>query len=652
MKVFRKVLVGLLILTSLGAADQKRHASGSGAGITMPAGVGAQTGSSLPVETRRSVEGRQTFIINNCIRDLDEFKLLVKSASRLKKYGDVQINVGVVADKAFYEIPEGGNPWSEYASNFANLYKFYPDKKIAPYVPADFVRANVQLLLAKVKILRENGMDAAFFSNEPEIIPSAFFEEYPYLRGPRVDHPRRSNVPFFSPCLSVEEMQEMYAGMIAELLKNAPEIKSFFFKTNDAGSGNCWSDWLYPGPNGPDHCKNETTGERMEHLLSALQAGATKAGSRLDVYLSHSQGSSNFTDEERKDIQNHLPANCYFASTPEHSFSSIGGSFSFTYPVKGILDVYSFLNGLQRSNRQKPGTVFMSLSAYYDRGNESPAIDNLMIQLMDDYLTHPESDQTAKQKLQVYCRDWAGEKYADTLYNALIELNVANRFRNSSPGNLIAIYWDVSLRLMTRPLVAAPQRLSKEEEAYFLPYVFNVSEEEARMDYVDIHGGRWFVSRDSVQMYVEKVTEVCKKLESIDHSAPKAEFIHNLAVALRIHASLTRSTGNFCEAQRIRDRNAENLNGPVHRPSKESTWTGDSDLLLLNEIMRDELDNTAELTSLLQREGVENLCLARDAAHEDCFLLGPDIVSQLKKKYKIMMAHWRDVEDYMTTPFK
>ena len=595
---------------------------------------------------------KQTFVINNSITNLNEFKKMVQSATRLKKYGDVQINIGVVADKAFYEIPEGGNPWSEYASNFANLYKFYPDKKIAPFIPEKFVRDNVQLLLAKVKILRENGMDAAFFSNEPEIIPSAFFEAYPELRGPRVDHPRRSNVAFFSPCLSMKEMQEMYAGMIAELLKNAPEIKTFFFKTNDAGSGNCWSDWLYSGPNGPDHCKNETTGQRIENLFNALHEGALRARTKLDVYLSHTQGTSNFSDEERTDIQNHLPANCYFASTPEHEIKSIGNDFASMYPVKGILDVYSFLSDLKQIDRQKPQTIFMSLGAFYSRGNESPVVADMMFKLLDDYFSNPSPGLTEKQKLQTYCRDWAEGKHADSLYNALLDLNTADRFRKSYLSNLYGIYWNVSNRMITRPLVVAPQRLAKEEETYFLPHIFNVSENEARTDYLDINGGRWTASRDSIQIYVEKIVQVCNKLETIEASTPKNEFIHQQETALRIHASLFRSIGNFTVAQQIRDRNAEKLNSPIHRPSKESTWTGDPDLLKFNEIMRDELDNTAELINILELNGTNELCLAKDAAHEDCFLLGTDIIGQLKMKYKIMISHWRDIEDYMTTPFK
>ncbi len=608
-----------------------------------------------PRETSGMVQnndsGKPTFIINNSITNLDEFRQLVHSAWRLKKYGNVQINIGVVADKAFFEIPAGGNPWNEYASNFANLYKFYPFEQIAPFVPEEFVRNNRQLMLAKAKILRENGMDAAFFSNEPEFMPSAFFEAYPQFRGPRVDHPRRSNVPFFSPCLSVKEMQDMYTEMMADLLKNAPEIKTFFFKTNDAGSGNCWSDWLYTGPNGPDHCKNETTGQRIEHLLAALQAGASQAGRSLDVYLSHAQGSSNFSDEERDDIQKRLPENCYFVNTPAHEMRTVGNNFWIMYPAKGILDMYSLLNSLKEIDVHKSQTIFLSFNGAYGRGNESPAVDDLIFQLMDGTFSSASDQWTLQQTLHTWCSTWVGEKFADSLYQAFDELHAVNRFRNANLGNLSGIYWGVSVRMMTRPLVAAPQRLSKDEEAYFLPYIFNVSNEQARMDYLDIHGGRWKTSRDTVKIYVEKIMRICSKLERIDRRTEN-EFITNLSTALRIHASIMRSCGNFAAAQDIRDRNAEKLNGPIHRPSKEPTWTGDPDLLQFNEIMRDELDNTEELIAVLERGGLEQVCHANDQKHEDCFLPGPDLIDQLNKKCKIMLDHWRDIEDYMTSPFK
>ena len=219
-------------------------------------------------------------------------------------------------------------------------------------------------------------------------------------------------------------------------------------------------------------------------------------------------------------------------------------------------------------------------------------------------------------------------------------------------NNLYGVYWGVSSRMITRPLIVAPQRLSPEEESYFLPYIFNVSEEEARMDYLDIHGGRWKTSPDSIKIYVEKINHVVKMLEAIDPSAPKYDFMHQMATALKVHASFARSVGNFFVAQQIRDRNADKLNGPIHRPSKEPTWTGDPDLLEFNKVMRNELDNAAELTEVLQNGGLDVICHANDQRHEDCFLLGPDLIVQLMKKQKIMIDHWRDIEDYMTTPYK
>ncbi len=596
---------------------------------------------------------KQTFIINNCITDLNKFNELVKAASRLKKIGTVQINIGTLADKSFYEIPEGGNPWNEYASNNATLYKFFPDKKIAPFVPAEFIAKNKQLLLDKAKILRENGMEAAFFANEPGFLPSSFFDVYPQSRGPRVDHPRRSNLACFSPCLSVKEMQDIYSNMMVELLNNAPEIKSFYFKTNDAGSGNCWSDWLYTGPNGPDHCKGETTGQRIHELLSAMQNGAAKAGGKLDIYLSFPQGSSNFSDAERNDIQKRLPENCYFKSTPAHETISIGIPFSSMYPVTGICDILSLLDDLNSIDNQKQQTIFISFNAYYNRGNEGFEVEELLLNMLEDHLLkNNPNDLTALQKLHEYCVAWTSEKYADSLYNALVLLNEAFRFRNSNLRSLSGINWNVAARMINRPLIAVPQRLTKEEEAYFLPYVFNVSRDEARMDYTDIQGGRWTTSPDSINSYIKRMKEVCLKLESIVPSAPKKDFIQNMATALKVHTSLVRSCGNFTAAQQIRDNNKDKVNSQPHRPAKEATWTGDSDLLKLNAIMRDELDNTAELTGILQHGGIDLLCLAKDKAHEDCFLLGPDLIVQLKKKQKIMIDHWRDIEDYMTTPFK
>jgi hypothetical protein len=597
--------------------------------------------------------GGKVFIINNCITDLSEFQKLLTLAERLKPYGRVQINISTLAEKGFYEIPRERSPWHDYASNNSTPYKFFPDAKILPFVPAAFVARNRQLILAKAKMLRAHGMEGAFFGSEPNMLPDAFFDAHPEMLGPRVDHPRRSNHQAFAPCFSVKETQEMYRAMMADMLKNVPEIKTFYFKTNDAGAGICWAQWLYTGPNGPSLCEHESMGTRVLELMNVFTTGAEKAGTSLDIYLSEPQGSSNFSDEERKDIQTHLPKNCFFQSTDSNEMISLNTAIGSNYPVTGIFDPIAFAGSLQSIQPHRRQTVFINFRSWYSKGNENIDAMKASVDMLEHYLHGLVAGTGVSGEGQVreLCEAWVGIHEAPALYTAFSEMHDAFEFKDGL-GNILPINWNVAARMVNRPLVVAPQRLSKEEEAYFLPFVFNVSEEEARMDYTDIQGARRTTRPDSVKAYVSKIADVCSALESIDKSAPGFQVLHQMALALRINASFARSCGNFAVAQALRDKNASKLKGPIHRPDKTPTWEGDPDLLKFNEVMRDELDNAQELEALLSRGGIRIVCHAKDAVHEDTFLLGPDLIAQLKKKRRVMLNHWRDIEDYMTTPFK
>lgn len=131
----------------------------------------------------------RVFVIHAPIRNLDDYRKLAEQAVRLKPFGRVEMNISSLAEKGFHDVPEGRNFWYEYTSYNPTPYKFFPDPKIAPYIPEEFVRKNRELLLAKREILRENGLGAAFWSYEPNYLPEAFFETYPHMRGARVDHP-------------------------------------------------------------------------------------------------------------------------------------------------------------------------------------------------------------------------------------------------------------------------------------------------------------------------------------------------------------------------------------------------------------------------------------------------------------------------------
>lgn len=592
----------------------------------------------------------KVFVIQAPVKDLTEFREIAREAARLKSFGRVEVNISELAEKGFYEIPAGRNFWYEYASYNPTPYKFFPDPKIAPFIPSEFVRKNRELLLAKAKILREYGLGAAFWSYEPNFLPDAFFEKYPEMMGPRVDHPRRGNDPAFAPCISVKETQEMYTNMVAELLRNVPEIHTFFFKTNDAGSGICWSDWQYTGPNGPDHCKNASMGERIETLMNSFKKGAEVAGKDISIYLTGSM----FSDVEKEDIYKHLPEGCYFQSHNSDEVKGISSMIVGNYPVRGLLDPIEVLKNINAARNDSAKTVFISFRASYDRSCEDFGAIDKFIEMVADNLKNPAQKGIVAEREQLVqlCRKWAGENNANRLVRAFLALKKAGEYKSEALNGASGIYWGVTTRNITRPLVVAPDRLSAEEEAYFMPFVFNPSEKEARMDYTDIHGGHQTLTSGVANNYVAMLGKVISILDSVSIDAPDKIFLQNMAKALKIQSSIFRTIGNFAEAQAIRDRNVEKLTKAPHRPDKTPTWEGDPDLQAFNKIMRDELDNTLELIGVLENGGMEFISHAKDPKYEDTFLLGPNLIDQLKMKRRIMLKHWTDIEGYMATPFK
>jgi len=596
--------------------------------------------------------GKAIFVVHSSFRDIEMFTDFSRQIARLKPFGRIDMNINSTAEKADFEMPEGGSPWHEYAANDRSLMKFFPDEKIAPFIPEELVVKNRQLLLSKVKIIRDLGLSAGYRSNEPHFLTAAFFETYPHLRGPRVDHPRRSLQMEFAPCLHEKETEEMYQNMANILFENVPEIHTVHFNMNDAGSGFCWADWLYSGPNGPTKCSNLNVSESVLKLVNILKKAARQTGHVIDIFMW-----GMFTDSEIDDIVSQLPANCYVRGTDKGNLPSrknIGSMAWSAYPVKGIINPLGIIRTLSRNSENIPQMYSMSFGGAYDRGTENLETVEKVIDIVEGYLADPAEDGRIPvlRSLQKLCVKWAGEESADYLFNAFIELDETMKNKQATIGGLSTLYWGVSTRHITRPLVIVPERLSPTEEAYFLPHVFNVSVDEARNDYMDIHGGGHnAIPLGTTGNYLSGLKRVYTSMEKITN-APEQEFLDNMAMALRIHSSVVRSCGNFNDAQIIRNRNQEVLAGPIHRPSKIPTWTGDQDLQDFNQIMRDELDNTNELIVQLENGGMDLVNHAEDPQLEDTFLLGPDLIQNLKQKRKIMLDHWLDIEDYLASPFK
>ncbi|MEK7405427.1 MAG: hypothetical protein AAB225_09985 [Acidobacteriota bacterium] len=594
----------------------------------------------------------RTFLFHNAIRNLDDFRAYAGIAARLKPYGAVQVDIGVLAERSPVHLAGIRSPWHDYGSYMATMWAFFPHPKLAPHLPAEWVAKNRELLLAKVAVLRELRLEAVFSGNETQFLPESFFRQYPHLRGPRVDHPMRSAKDEFAWCVDSPQTLEMIEWMMAELKRQAPEIRAMHSWNNDSGSGLCWLTALYPGPNGPAGCRGRDPGARVQGLIEAMDRGAGKGGGAVQIRLA-----GNFPVEDRKRIEPLLPSRARFRAG-DNSIIMAKTRVAEAYPILGLIDLLPLLKTLEKLSDPEVQTIDIdTCQPWYYRANEPISTVRRLVDIVEDSLKSParsEADRT-EQARRLAVR-WGGEKNADRVLEAF------NLVRQSfsifaerpffpprdvilSPGHA----YTVTNRLITRPLLVKPELLSREEEAYFLPYIFTTDEQDARLDYNTAHGYR----RTGLNEYRsqsfkdthDSALAAAAILEQVTTDAPDRSWLHQLALSLRMWASTVRSHDNFYFAQAIRDRHAEDLAKP---PRIALVRRDDPDLLLWNEIQRDELDNASELLAMLESGGLDLVGRARNVREEDVFQLGPDVPGALRKKADIMRNHWLDGQRYLT----
>ena len=608
----------------------------------------------LPICCSLSLAGEKIFVLQNCSRDLETFRPLAHQAARLNNYGQVMVNVAALADRTWYEVPEFRSPWHQYTCHISAPWKFYPHPKIAKHIPDDWAAKNRKLLENKAAICRDLGVDAFFEGRFSHFLPASFFHEYPGLRGPRVDHPRRSNRQEFSLCTDIPETNEMISWMTAEMVCNVPEIKLLWTGANDAGSGLCWAEALYTGKNGPAHCSHINAGERIRNLCNTIQEGAQQGGGDMSVVFAH----ANLWRNERDVVSPLLPEKSYlYEGDPR--FISLSTMISRAWPVKGLINPVELIEAMERYNDPEVEFVLFSpLGAYY-RDDDNPETVSKMIETAIDCIEQPAVGLKQRQeKLYKLSMRWGGEEHVDRLYEAFSLIDQAiSDIAASTPyyAGYNAINCAVSMRHLTRPLLIKPDLLTPEEESFFLPHIFNPNENEARMDYIDYHGTRMvgtpLFNHPPLKNAFKKVIEAASLLEGAE-GAPEQAWLTRMAISIRMYVSIFRSIHNFYHGQLIREKFAEVLAGEPRIPPKFDTWVGDPEYEEWYAILRDELDNTSEMIRLLESGGLQLMALAPDEQWEDSFYMGPDLLDEVKMKLKLMERHWLDAQSYLFSPQK
>ncbi len=204
--------------------------------------------------------------------ELLKFEAFVVKA---KEHGATHVRITDNIPHAFWQFDTKGDPYPAWFIHQPSLLKIFPPARLKPYMNMEYAEKIAAIFEARCKILRHHGLKAFYFATEPALLPEKFFIDNPKLRGPRVDHPNRSKVARFAPCVDHPEVLAMYREAMRILKKRCPEIEIFNLFTSDSGSGFCWTHGLYAGRNGNSNCEHRPMEDRVAGFMITLQEAAS-----------------------------------------------------------------------------------------------------------------------------------------------------------------------------------------------------------------------------------------------------------------------------------------------------------------------------------------------------------------------------------------
>ena len=242
----------------------------------------------------------------------------------------------------------------------------------------------------------------------------------------------------------------------------------------------------------------------------------------------------------------------------------------------------------------------------------------------------------------------AGEKHAEQLFEAWVEIDRAlQELREIWLDNFVMMPL-VSQRLINRPFVPKPERLTEEEMAYYRPFIFQATNEKQAQDLMNIQGMDFIRGFSGTRMAVLSMREAEKHLKNALTYIDSMDDIKfdELARRVKVMLCLVETMIHACRYQEILDRTRED-----EQPTYQTRWPveGDERMIQLGEIARAEIDNCYRLYDLISGCEQELFALTDDPKNEDIFMMTTYLPKQLLRKAEIMIKHMRDADDIYET---
>lgn len=548
---------------------------------------------------------------------------------------------------ATWQMDTPGDPYPAWAMSNVGLLKVAPPEALKPFLPQDYADTVMGILRARCAVLRKLGLKAAFTTFEPQILPERVYEAHPLWRGPQVDHPLRSRVPRFAPSIDNPDVLALYRESIRTLLTACPEIEILSLHTNDSGSGVSWSGGLYQGPNGNSLSRDRKMYERYRDFFEALQAGAADArAGRLEI-------DAEWVRESAPElIAGRLGPGMAIANLEGPDATPYKAEVGFLldyfypfYPAQGIPLPVRYLEELEQASKSTAPRLFYLIG---DRFNS-----DLYLQIYDAFAKSPTHDDVSRlQLLHSMAADRVGPGSASALLDAWLALD---RIQRDTPllnfGGTIFYLGSVHQRWLTRPFVPFPEELTPEEAQYYRRFQFQARSEERARNLGDLQGTRQYEGLGGAALANNLLVRMLAELNTASSDIRKIaktaagdqrQRLELLDARVRVFGILADNCRDAIQFQHLLDTAKD---GSLRRPVEfQEELTDIPEWRAIKDVARREIDNSSVLADLLQSQKAPLIDLAKTSGEENIRVLGPDLIDQLRKRVKIMIAHWQDYE--------
>ncbi|MCE9614512.1 MAG: hypothetical protein K8T26_09565 [Lentisphaerae bacterium] len=601
----------------------------------------------------------EQLIFSSHTLDLKEFEAGARNA---KAAGFTHVDISWMDGLTDFQGVDKDSPWCQWSLISPSLFKHVTPPGLEGAYPAAFVKRQMAWMKKKHAIVAKLGMKAAYYGNEPHWLPQSVYDKHPEWRGSRCDNSLRTVGLFFSPNMDHPEVRQAYRTAVKMLVKACPLLDTFFLMDNDSGSGFNWGGRLYVNPNGPTMNESMDMGKRVIEWMRAMRQGAIDGGVKFPRFFQLCWLTRTEEYLVKRSVEpglgmiNKYPDNPDLVSECVLSTCGTWGGHGAWWPM--VLDYPTPLSVVGGVNAIKTSAV----KRFYAYG-ESPRYFPALAAAMRE-----EPATSERQKIHVLgkiAEATYGVTDTDDVVDAWMLMDKAETIAGGGGAHIPHSH--DHLRWLVRPFVAHQELLTAEERSYWEPFLYQSkkAQPDSYLDYLNHSGYKIVETWEGATVKaccIDQVEGTLKaavaKLEAARDKAPtkaSRDAIQKDIYRVRVMRSLFLTNRHYLQLGTLiyeRDAMARQLaaRGEVmtstrpERPDLPIGNAGSNGLFFMHRAMRWELDNTNELIKILEEAKFPIILTARNKAEECAFLIGPDLIDQLKKKVQITLKHWRDAE--------